>query len=153
MGNTPHIEKPKWLCYDQKTAELTEDERALREENLAARSNFSENGMRRLAANICLSAIREYRKSKRKLAALKGVVEAIENGYPRVSSKTRLEIAYLQASVKECEEFFGSDLFAECTGICDPEEAIRKIDKISSAEEMLMGRMIGAMDRASAMII
>lgn len=153
MGNTPNILKPKWLCYDQKTADLTEEERALREENLAARRNFSEDGMRRLAANICLSAIREYRKSKRKLAALKGVVQAIESGYPRVSSDTRLEIAYLQASVKECEEFFGSDLFAECTGICEPAEAIRKIDKISSAEEMLMGRMIGATDRASAMII
>lgn len=153
MGNTPHIEKPKWLCYDQKTAELTEEERALREENLAARSNFSEDGMKRLAASICLSAIREYRKSKRKLAALKNVVRAIENGYPRVSSKTKLEIDYLQASVKECEEFFGSEMFAECTGICDPEEAIRKIDKISTTEEMLMGRMIGATDRASAMIL
>ena len=58
--------------YDQKTAELTPEEMELREENLQAREAMDDSAMHRLCATICLSAVLDYNKTRKKRAALLG---------------------------------------------------------------------------------
>ena len=62
--------KKKKEPYDQKTANLTPEEQALREENLMARENFQYEAMKHLRAEISLRAIYDYRKMMRKLLAM-----------------------------------------------------------------------------------
>jgi hypothetical protein len=136
-GNTKKKEP-----YDQKTAKLTPEEQALREENLIARENFNPDGMKKLCAAICLRSVIEYRKMRKRLIAmeqartmadrLRGAFpQAKRRGRPRQNRDEEDPIEALKRDIAECEDFFESDMFVNCTGFDNREAAIRSIMKLT----------------------
>lgn len=124
-----HVERTlkKWLCYDQSTGYLTEEEKKIRRENLDRRPYYQEDSMRQLAAAICVRAIRDWHMDRKKLARFDpGKV----NGTKKVTHMESEKINYLKTDMRICEEFFDSDLFCEMTGMSGREETIRALEKI-----------------------
>lgn len=77
----------------------SEEDQKLAEENRAAREHYCDDGLRRLMAAVCLLAIKDY------------------EGGMRTGQR------------KQIEEFFGSDMFANMTGMSDKEEVIRHLNE------------------------
>lgn len=135
-GNTKKKEP-----YDQKTAKLTPEEQALREENPIARENFAPEGMKKLCAAICLRSVIEYRKMRKRLIAMeqaRTMAERLRVAFPKAKRRGRPRtkeeedpIEALKQDIEECEDFFESDMFVNCTGFNDRESAIRAILKLT----------------------
>ncbi len=96
-------------------------------------------GVNRLCASICLRAVVEYRKMKTtlmRMEAIKNYEDAMRLQFrdPRGRKKTNPDkfeerIAELKEDILDCEDFFDSEMFVNCTGICG-EDAIKKILKL-----------------------
>lgn len=136
-------QKRKQEPYDQKTAKLTPEEQAIREENLKARGNWQANAVHSLCSKICLNTISDYRKLLRQLR--KNVYD-LHNAYRTQREKKKIEsnIEKIKEELEDCEEFFDSDMFTMCTGVSGREEAIRKIKAVPDGyDHLLEGRNIG----------
>lgn len=128
--------------YDQKTAKLTPEEQLLREENLIARENFAEDGVKKLCTAICLRSVIEYRKMRKRLIAMeqaRTMAEQLRMAFPKAKRRvgrprTKEEedpIEALKRDIAECEDFFESDMFVNCTGFDNREDTIRAILKLT----------------------
>lgn len=114
--------------YDQKTAKLTPEEMELRKENLQAREAMDDSAVHRLCATICLGAVCDYNKIRKKRAALLGRWEGKK--LRLVPKSVQNKIAGYYGDLREIEEFFDSDMFTTFTGMSGKEEAIRHINKV-----------------------
>lgn len=114
--------------YDQKTAKLTPEEMELRKENLQAREAMDDSAMHRLCATICLSAVFDYNKTRKKKAALIG--RWGDTKLRLVPKSVQNKIADYCNDLREIEEFFDSDMFTTFTGMSGKEEAIRRINNV-----------------------
>ena len=135
-------QKRKQEQYDQKTARLTPEEQAIREENLKARGNWQADAVYSLCSKICLNTISDYR---RLLRLLRKNVYDLNNAYRTQREKKKIEkdIENIKEDLEECEEFFDSDMFAMCTGVNSREEAIRKIQAVPDGyDHIIEGRRI-----------
>lgn len=145
------IQKKKKKPYNQKTAKLTPEEQAMREENLEARKNMNDSAVRNLFSAVCLNSCHEYRAVMRKIRALSmrdlmytAPIAMKKRGRPRsISKKDSEELEKLLETKKELEEFFDGDIFASLTGVSGKEEAIRKILSIPDGYDHLLGRRLG----------
>ena len=135
-------QKKKKEPYDQRTAALTPEEQALREENLRARENMDRDGVMQLCSVICLNAIRDYPKMVRKLAEMEQIESVIKKfrkdrdprGRKRKHpEKFKEDMEKLREDIQDCEDFFESEMFETCTGISGKQEVIRKIRKMTPA--------------------
>lgn len=145
-------EKKEKEPYDQKTANLTPEEQKLRAENLAARESVCFEGVRRLCAAACLRAVIDYRKMRKELAYMEearalrerimGYRKAREPKGKKTKDKSKEVLEHLRENVAECEEFFDSDMFVQCTGLNGKEEAIRKIMSMSETSVFAVERRI-----------
>ena len=79
----------KWINYDQKKAKLSPRDQAIREENLAARPYYCDEGIRALAAAVALQAIKDYAAAKK---------------------------SNMVYTAKDLEEFFETDIFSCISG-------------------------------------
>lgn len=135
--------KPKQE-YDQKTADLTYEERQERAENLEARAHWHDSAVKTLCSAICLGTIKDYRRHLRQLR-----LDEYRMRYDRLMTrkdKEKLEkqIETVRENIKDCEDFFESDMFVICTGVESKEEAIRKILAIPDGyDHLLEGGLIG----------
>ena len=121
-------QKKRWENYNQKTAKLTPEEMELRNENLQARAAMNDSAVRKLCATICLGAVCDYNKIRKKRAALIG---RWKDTKLRLVPKTiQNKIADYDDELREIEEFFDSDMFTLFTGMSGKEEAIRRINKV-----------------------
>lgn len=143
--------KKKKEPYDQKTANLTPEEQALREENLMARENFQYDAMKHLSAEISLRAISDYRKMMRKLIAMEQADRIEKKLYnsldPRRQKKVKPildnpELDKLREDIEECEDFFDSEMFASCTGFANRHDAIRKIMRLTPEKMDMIERRL-----------
>lgn len=108
--------KGGYMEYDQRTAKLTPEEQAMREENLAARERgFCDEGVRALYAAVALRAIRDYQQAIRT---------------EKRCHNPRLEAKLLKS---ECEEFFDSEAFGDLTGGCGTKEVRHAIENGDAA--------------------
>ena len=114
--------------YDQKTAKLTPEEMELRKENLQAREAMDDSAVRKLCATICLGAVCDYNKIRKKRAAL--ISRWGDTKLRLVPQTIQSKIADYYEDLREIEEFFGSDMFTTITGMSGKEEAIRRINKV-----------------------
>lgn len=145
--------KKKKKPYNQKTANLTPEEQALRAENLAARKDFDPDAVKRLCSTICLQAVLEYRKMRRKLVIMKPTIRFQEEcrrerdprgrkPSPDKPDRYTEEYNQLLEDIADCEDFFDSEMFVQCTGLKGREEAIPKILKMSEvAMAAIKGRL------------
>ena len=147
----PGYQKKKKEPYNQKTAVLTEEEQALRAENLLARENFCHDGVKHLGAAICLQAIHDYPKALRKLRLMediaKGRAELLRLRDPRGRkannpSKFEEELKEIRDEVADFEDFFDSELFVGCTGLSGKQEAIKRIMKLQPETLCLIERRL-----------
>lgn len=138
-------EKKRWEEYDQKTAKLTDEEKKMRIENLSRRGGYSLDAVKSLCSQVCLTAIHDYKKYRRKLGEYMMWIDLDEmklkaNGMP-VSDKIEKEILHLQDDIEECEEFFLSDMFTACSGFEGGlDEILRKIYRIPKEYEYLIAK-------------
>ena len=146
-------EKKKKEPYDQKTANLTPEEQAMRKENLEARKNMQDDAARNLCAAICLNSVHEYRVILRRIKAFglrrmnysAPITAKKKRGRPSLVSKKDEEmLEKLMEDKKDLEEFFDSDMFVTFTGVSGKEEAIRKIKCIPDGYEHLLERRMMA---------
>ena len=114
--------------YDQKTAKLTPEEMELRNENLQAREAMDDSSVHKLCATICLSAVCDYNKTRKKRAALIG--RWGDTKFRLVPKSVQSKIADYYGDLREIEELFASDMFTTITGMSGKEEAIRRINKV-----------------------
>lgn len=148
--------------YDQKTAELTPEEQEIRRENLAARAHYDAGGIKSLCSVICLQAVKDYPKMLRRLTELKDTAERMAKKRKKISlppirksdekkrgpkkktaeERLRDRIDKLNEDVLDCEEFFDSEMFINCTGVGGKKEAIRKIRKMSPEVFMIIERRL-----------
>lgn len=119
-----------WLNYNQKTAELTEEEQELRKENLQARRRMNTQGVQNLMSAVCMQTVEDYKRYRKALAYYANDLMHINVGDKFVSQDKREKIAALQAEIRECEEFFHSEIFGECSGIWDGKKVIEAINRI-----------------------
>ena len=106
--------------YDQKTANLTPEEQAIREENLKCREDMNEKGVRSLMAAVCTRAILDYKKPA-----------ACANAMGRSAMAVRTE----------CRKFFETDIFKHTTGLHNPEKVVEMIKRIPAGyDRVLEGR-------------
>lgn len=141
-----HIsEKKRWEEYDQKTAKLTDEEKKMRIENLSRRGGYSLDAVKSLCSQVCLTAIHDYKKYRKKLGEYMEWIDLDEmrvkmNGM-KVSEKIEKKILYLQEDIEECEEFFQSDMFTACSGFEGGlDEILRKIYRIPKEYEYLIAK-------------
>ncbi len=145
------IQKKKKKPYNQKTAKLTPEEQAMREENLQARKNMHDSGVRNLCSAICLNSCHEYRAVMRKIRAIRmrdmaytAPIPINRKGRPHKMPKREADILEeLMKQKKELEEFFDGVMFTSLTGVSGKEEAIRKILAIPDGYDHLLGRRLG----------
>lgn len=123
-------EVPFELLYNQKTAKLTEEEIAMREENLAARPYYNEDGIRAMLDAVCLRAVLDYRRPN-------GAATQSTGGKSIPLAEKRERMIRVR---KECEDFFKSGLFSRLTGIHDPDRALDLIEDIPLAYISAMER-------------
>lgn len=114
--------------YDQKTAKLTPEEMELRKENLQAREAMDDSAVHKLCATICLGAVCDYNKTRKKRAALIG--RWGDTKLRLVPKPVQSKIAGYYEDLRGIEEFFDSDMFTTFTGMSGKEEAIRRINKV-----------------------
>lgn len=143
----PGYQKKNKEEYDQKTANLTPEEQEMRKENLEARDHFGTNDCRKLCAAVCLRAILDYKRMTKKLEQYHEYVDfrnmTTKNARfkTKVPKKTREHIEHLQKDIKECEEFFQSDMFTACVGLDGSLDEIKaKIKKIPRQYNVLLER-------------
>lgn len=120
----------KWLDYNQKEADLNEDEQLIRQENLESRSHISTRGVHNLMIGVCMQAVADYKRYRKALAYYADDLLHMKKGDRFVSSERRDKIKALQAEIRECEEFFHSEIFGECSGIWDGGKVIEAINRI-----------------------
>ena len=120
----------QWLNYNQKEADLDEDEQLIRKENLKSREHISTKGVQNLMAGVCMQSVSDYKRYRRALAYYADDILHIKNGDRFVSQERRNKIEALQAEIRECEEFFHSEIFGECSGIWDGKKVIEAINRI-----------------------
>lgn len=146
------IQSKKKKPYNQKTAKLTPEEQAMREENLQARKNMHDSAaVRNLCSAICLNSCHEYRALIRRIRAIRmrdmaytAPIPISRKGRPRKMPKREADILEdLMKQKKELEEFFDGDMFTSLTGVSGKEEAIRKILSIPDGYDHLLGRRLG----------
>ena len=119
-----------WLDYDQKKAELTEEEQELRSENLEARQHMNPRGVQNLMSAVCLQAVEDYKRYRQALAYYADDVQNMKSGRKLVPNDRREKIISLQAEIRECEEFFHSEIFGECSGIWNGDKVIDAINQV-----------------------
>lgn len=120
----------QWLNYNQKEADLDEDEQLMRQENLKSRGHISTKGVQNLMAGVCMQAVSDYKRYRKALAYYADDILHMKNGDRFVSTERRNKIEALQAEIRECEEFFHSEIFGECSGIWDGKLVIEAINRI-----------------------
>ena len=120
--------------YDQKTAKLTPEEQEMRRENLEARERINDDGLRRLCAAVCLNAVGDYTKTKRKLENCKAALRGKNARY--IPKKTKEAMETYEEDLAEMKEFFESEMFTGIVGMHSAEETIRRI---STAPRFYMG--------------
>lgn len=136
MGRLPLSIKEK--DYDQRTAPLTPEERAIREENLAARPGYRIDGIRALYAAVALRTVKDYK------GAL--IAEKERRGKTKFARKNRNSL------LEECEEFFNSEAFGEITNgltaadvydrLMENDMDMDKVNKISRGRHSWDGRIV-----------
>ena len=99
--------------YRQSTAVINDPkERAMRDENIAARKHYDNEGLKALACAVSLKAVEDYKQTTYKMPPIGKRKE------PRIGS-----------TEWECLIFFNSPLFKEATGCEDSKRMIRLIDE------------------------
>lgn len=130
--------KKRWEDYDQKTAKLTPEEQEMRKENLEARGRMNDDGTRQLCAAVCLGAIYDYKKAKKKLAPFMAVWG--DKSWNVVPKPIKKKIEEVEEEIRELEDFFESDMFTMFSATSDREQAVRMIDRIPSSYMTLLER-------------
>lgn len=102
----------KSLIYDQKTADLTEEEMDIREENLQYRPFYRTEGVRALWAAVATRAIRDYNVVRKR---------------NDLRARTTQE---------ECRQFFNSELFGEITNGLEANDVDIQLEKNSDVLKM-----------------
>lgn len=128
--------------YNQRTAKLDEEDAAIRDENLAMRPHYNLDGIRSLCSMVCLSAVADYPKMLRQREKLMSALRLRLGAKRKKMLENMLE--HVNEDIQECEAFFDSDMFTNCTGFESGEQAIpmiRSMD-IYNLQEMKR-RMMG----------
>lgn len=112
------------MPYNQRISLMSEEDRAIRDENLEHRPFYDDEGIRRLMAAVCLRGIADYRKAVKRIWLCR-------NGDVRRDAERRKA---------ECEQFFDSGMFTEITGMSGKEEAVRAILRIPNGYESALER-------------